>query len=161
MVRLVYTINILIFLSACSTSTHVTPIESSKLRLEKDRIRENEQAIIMHRTPSVDVDPDVALIRKLFTTEYENKPYVFTEQYTPKLHLYTNKPISLGDAITTMKTTLGYTAVYTDGVDKEQTVILQNMALSLKSLTESIEYQTNTLIHVFPESKVIIVSNKF
>ena len=161
MVRLVYTLTLIFLLCACSTTEPIKPIETSVLRLEKDMIREVAQSEIMHQKPSANVDPDVALIRKIFTTEYINKAHVVSQPYTPKIHIYTNKAITLEEAVFTMARTIGYEPVFSDTVDRKQKVIIRNIALSLQSFTRSLEYQTHANVHIFPESGVVLVTKKF
>jgi len=129
---------------------------------QKDAIREYHTKKILgsgHELTSR--QPDVILYQNIF-----KKPNTLDVKRTPEVdqipwaQVFKKADLSFGDTLSLAAKASGYDPVFDEAVDTSKIVKLNSQPNSLVDLAEYLERVTGSIIRLYPDTRVIIVTRK-
>lgn len=129
-------------------------------QIERDEIREEAQMDILREPAAVDVEPDVAAVRRMFARP-AMAPERPKQDPLPVVQL-TVQPegIPAGQMLALVARTIGYRTENPDALALEETVQLSTKARAVPQLLAAIETQARCYVSLFPEQKLLVVHRR-
>lgn len=124
--------------------------------MERDEIREEAHRDILREPASIDVEPDVAAVKALFTRSVAT-PKLKVEPL-PSLQLMLQpEGVSAAQALGLVAATVGYRLENPDGLALAETVQMGARPRALSRILATIESQARVATTIYPEQKLIVV----
>jgi len=147
-----------ILLSLLSASAHSIEFEYID-RQTLNNIRESaRQDAFGNKTDSL-ITREQALLRKLYVSKGEKKRDAdINAMVLPDLALFSKNNVPMKQAISIISRSINFNFLIDTDVNGDVEVALSKEYSDLGEVLDNIEYQTNTLIHIFKDSRIIFVT---
>lgn len=148
-----------LMLVLCLAGAQQTPALAAEVALtesERDEIREVAHRDILREPAAVDVEPDVAAVKALFTRRVAT-PRVKAEPLPALQLMLQPEGVTAGQALGLVAATAGYRIENPDGLALAETVQMSAKPRAISRLLATIEAQARLAATVYPEQKLIVV----
>lgn len=158
MVHRLKTAPFLILLYAASFSTFAIEFEYID-RQTLNNIREAASKDVFGNKLNSGITREQSLVRALFRVKKNKvRDKNINLSPLPDIALFSKKSVPIKQAISLISRSINFNFLIDDDVDQSLKVVLSKRYSSIGDVLDNIEYQTNTVIHVFKDSRIIFVT---